>query len=116
MEYWRAWRVDANTNWESLRIEGVPDSNIPACSSCHGADAEGGAGLRLAGQLYDYAFKTIMNWSKERRQDPADPDSSAVMTPIAGSPTETQILAVPAVWDGAKSAERDRKLDKRRRQ
>jgi len=38
------------------------------------------------------------------------------MTPIAGSPTETQILAVAAVWDGAKSAERDRKLDKRRRQ
>ena len=58
--------VLTNTNWESLRIEGVPHSNIPACSSCHGADAEGGAGLRLAGQLYDYAFKTIMNWSKEQ--------------------------------------------------
>ena len=80
MEYWRAWRVDANTNWESLRIEGVPHSHIPACSSCHGADAEVGAGLRLAGQIswqvksYDYAFKTIMNRSKERGQDPAKTD------------------------------------------
>ena len=76
--------------------EGVADSNIPPCSSCHGADAEGGTGPRLAGQLYDYTFKTLMNWSKERGQDPADPDSSAVMTPIAGSLTETQILAVAA--------------------
>ena len=77
--------------------EGVPDSNIQPCSSCHGADAEGGAaGPRLAGQLYDYTFKTLMNWSKERGQDPAKPDASAAMKPIAGSLTETQILAVAA--------------------
>jgi cytochrome c553 len=77
--------------------EGVPDSNIPPCSSCHGADAKGGAaGPRLAGQLCDYTFKTLMNWSKERGQDTADPDSSAVMKPIAGSLTKTEILAVAA--------------------
>ena len=76
---------------------GVPESNIPPCSSCHSADAKGSAaGPRLAGQLYDYTVKTLMNWSKERGQDPADPDSSAVMRPIAGSLTETQILAVAA--------------------
>jgi hypothetical protein len=46
---------------------------------------------RLAGQLYDYTFKTRMNWSKERGQDPAKPDASAAMKPI-----ETQILAVAA--------------------
>jgi cytochrome c553 len=77
--------------------EGVPDSNIPSCSSCHGADATGGAtGPRLAGQLYDYTVKTLMNWNKERGQDPANPDESAAMKPIAGSLTETQILAVAA--------------------
>ena len=76
--------------------EGVPDSNIPPCSSCHGADAKGDAGPRLAGQLYDYSFKTLINWSKERGQDPAKPDASAAMMPIAGSLTETQILAVAA--------------------
>jgi cytochrome c553 len=77
--------------------EGIPDSNIQPCSSCHGANAEGGAaGPRLAGQLYDYTFKTLMNWSKERGQDPAKPDASAAMKPIAGSLTETQTLAVAA--------------------
>jgi cytochrome c553 len=74
--------------------EGVPDSNIPPCSSCHGADAEGGAGPRLAGQLYDYTFRTLMNWSKERGQDPAKPDALAAVKLITGSLTETRILAV----------------------
>jgi cytochrome c553 len=86
--------VDAG---KKLYEEGVPDSNIPPCSACHSADAQGGAAApRLAGQLYDYTFKTLMNWSKERGQDPADPDASADMKPIAGSLTETQILAVAA--------------------
>ena len=78
--------------------EGVPDSNISACSSCHGADAKGGAvGPRLAGQLRDYTFKTLMHWSDERGQDPAKPDAStAIMEPIARSLTETQISAVAA--------------------
>jgi cytochrome c553 len=53
-------------------------------------------GPRLAGQLYDYTFKTLKNWSKERGQDPAKPGASAAMKPIAGSLTETQILAVAA--------------------
>jgi len=78
--------------------EGVPDSNIPPCSSCHGADAKGGAdGPRLAGQLRDYTFKTLMHWSNERGQDPAKPDASAaIMEPIARSLTETQISGVAA--------------------
>ena len=79
--------------------EGVPDSNIPACSSCHGADAKGGAvGPRLAGQLREYTFKTLMHWSDERGQDPAKPDAStaAIMEPIARSLTSTQISAVAA--------------------
>src|SRR5215468_3229029 len=32
--------VDAG---KKLYEEGVPDSNIPPCSACHGADAQGGA-------------------------------------------------------------------------
>jgi cytochrome c553 len=51
--------------------EGVADSNIPSCSPCHGADAKGGAGgPRLAGQLRDYTFKTLMRWSNERGPEP----------------------------------------------
>src|SRR6516225_1910757 len=78
--------------------EGVLDSNIPPCSSCHGADAKGGAdGPRLAGQLRPYTFKTLMHWSNERGQNPAKPDASAViMEPIARRLTEMQISAVAA--------------------
>ena len=35
-----------------------------------------------------------MNWSKERRQNPANPDVSAVMEPIAHSLTEQQIASI----------------------
>jgi cytochrome c553 len=77
--------------------EGIPDANVPACSSCHGSDAKGnGAFPRLAGQLFDYIVKKLTDWDKERGQDPGDPDPSAIMQPIARSLTESQIKAVAA--------------------
>jgi cytochrome c553 len=77
--------------------EGVPDANVPPCASCHGPEAKGnGAFPRLAGQLHDYIFKKLVNWSKERGQDPANPDTSAIMEPIAHGLTEPQIAAVAA--------------------
>jgi cytochrome c553 len=36
------------------------------------------------------------NWDKERGQDTANPDTSAIMKPIAHSLTESQIAAVAA--------------------
>jgi len=77
--------------------EGVPGTDIPPCASCHGAIAKGdGAFPRLAGQLNDYIMRKLMNWSKERGQDPAHPDTSAIMEPIAHGLTEPQIAAVAA--------------------
>ena len=77
--------------------EGVPDSNIPPCGSCHGPQAKGnGEFPRLAGQLYDYIVKKLTNWSKERGQRPEKPDTSAIMEPIAHVLTEPQIKAVAA--------------------
>jgi cytochrome c553 len=77
--------------------EGIPEANIPPCSACHGPDAKGnGPFPRLAGQLHDYVFKKLVNWSKERGQDPAKPDTSAIMEPIAHSLNESQIAAVAA--------------------
>ena len=77
--------------------EGVPGSDIPPCSSCHGPEAKGdGAFPRLAGQLNDYIFRKLVNWSKERGQDPAKPDTSAIMEPIAHGLTQPQITAVAA--------------------
>jgi cytochrome c553 len=54
----------------------------------------------LAGQLPEYTVKTLVNWSKERGQDPNKPDTSTIMAPIAHSLTETQIVAIAAYLAG----------------
>lgn len=77
--------------------EGVPSANVPACASCHGKEAKGdGQFPRLAGQLNDYVIRKLTNWDKERGQDKANPDTSAIMQPIAHELTETQLKAVAA--------------------
>jgi cytochrome c553 len=84
---------------EGKRIyeEGVPSANVPACASCHGAEAKGdGQFPRLAGQLNDYVIRKLMNWDKERGQDKANPDASAIMQPIAHELNEAQIKSVAA--------------------
>ena len=77
--------------------DGVPEANIPACAVCHGLEARGkGPVPRLAGQIYPYVVKVLQNWGKERGQDPAHPDTSAIMEPIAHGLNESQIKAVAA--------------------
>ena len=77
--------------------EGLPNSDVPPCASCHGPEAKGdGQFPRLAGQLNDYVFNKLTNWTKERGLNPAKPDPSAIMQPIAHSLSEQQIKAVAA--------------------
>lgn len=77
--------------------EGIPSANVPPCASCHGPDGKGADAFpRLAGQLHDYIFRKLTNWEKERGQDKANPDTSAIMQPIAHDLTEAQIKAVAA--------------------
>ena len=77
--------------------EGIPTSDVPPCASCHGPEAKGeGVFPRLAGQLHDYIMRKLVNWDKERGQDLKNPDTSAIMEPIAHSLTEQQIAAVAA--------------------
>jgi cytochrome c553 len=77
--------------------EGIAGADVPACASCHGQDARGQSAFpRLAGQLHDYILRKLVNWSKERGQDPAKPDTSAIMEPIAHGLTQPQIAAVAA--------------------
>jgi cytochrome c553 len=77
--------------------EGLPNSDVPPCASCHGPEAKGdGQFPRLAGQLSDYVFNKLTNWTKERGQNPANPDTSAIMAPIAHSLNQQQIKAVAA--------------------
>ncbi len=76
--------------------EGIPP-DVPACATCHGPDAHGNDDFpRLAGQLYDYIFAKLKNWDKERGQNPSNPDTSAIMQPIAHGLTDPQIKAVAA--------------------
>ena len=77
--------------------EGLPNSDVPPCAGCHGPEAKGdGQFPRLAGQLSDYVFDKLTNWTKERGQNPANPDTSAIMVPIAHSLNQQQIKAVAA--------------------
>jgi cytochrome c553 len=77
--------------------DGVPETNVPACMACHGPEAKGHEAIpRLAGQLHDYIASQLANWSKERGQDPAKPDPSAVMLPTSHNLTKSQIAAVAA--------------------
>ena len=77
--------------------DGIPSAEVPACASCHGPYAKGADAFpRLAGQLHDYVYRKLTNWEKERGQDKANPDSSAIMQPIAHNLTEAQVKAVAA--------------------
>ena len=81
--------------------EGLPESNVPACSACHGPDAKGQDQIpRLAGQLPDYVVSKLVNWSAERGQNSAMPDSSAVMGPTSHNLTRSQMSAVAAYVSG----------------
>ena len=88
---------DLVTAGKKIYEEGISGADIPPCASCHGPDAKGNEQFpRLAGQLHDYIFSKLKNWTKERGQNPKEPDISAMMEPIAHGLTEPQIKAVAA--------------------
>jgi len=77
--------------------EGLPESNVPACSACHGQEAKGQDEIpRLAGQLFPYTVKELTNWSRERGQGGTKADTSAIMAPTAHNLTPSQIAAIAA--------------------
>jgi cytochrome c553 len=85
---------------KSLYERGVPGTDIRPCAACHGLDGKGdGASPRLAGQLPDYTFKTLVNWSKERGQDPKKPDTSSIMEPIAHRSADVRACSISR-WFG----------------
>jgi len=76
--------------------EGVPETNVPACSACHGADGHGQNEIpRLAGQVYPYMVGQLTGWKQSRGQGTAV-DTSAIMAPTAHNMSRSQIEAVAA--------------------
>jgi len=76
---------------------GISSANIPACATCHGDEAKGNGEIpRLAGQVDEYVIAKLTNWDKERGQIKSQPDTSAIMEPIAHGLTPPQIKAVAA--------------------
>lgn len=76
-------------------LEGLPESDVPACFACHGPDAHGHGQIpRLAGQLYWYIVSALSNWTDERGL--GAPDISRIMVPTTHNLTHAQIEAVAA--------------------
>lgn len=76
--------------------EGLPESNVPACSACHGAEGKGQNEIpRLAGQVYPYMVGQLTGWKNVRGQG-TTVDTSAIMAPTAHNLTRSQIEAVAA--------------------
>lgn len=77
---------------KTIYDDGMPEDNVPACSACHGPQAEGAREIpRLAGQLYPYLIRQLANWNQERQNE-----SAAIMEPIAHGLTKSQMEAVAA--------------------
>jgi cytochrome c553 len=76
--------------------DGLPESNVPACAACHGAEGHGSGQIpRLAGQIPSYLVKTLTNWTSERGGDSAG-GLAAIMVPTTHNLTPAQIAAVAA--------------------
>jgi cytochrome c553 len=81
---------------KTIYDEGLPESNVPACSACHGPEAKGKDEIpRLAGQLFPYTVKSLTFWSKERGLGSAK-DTSSIMVPTTHNLTPPQIAAIAA--------------------
>ena len=82
---------------EKIYHEGVPSAEVPPCETYQDQDAYGMDQYPgLAAQLNGYVIAKLTNWSKERGQDPNNPDNSQVMGPIAEKLTKDHIAAVAA--------------------
>lgn len=82
---------------KTIYEQGLPESNVPACSACHGPEGKGHEEIpRLAGQLYPYTLKALTYWGKERGQSGSRDDASAIMVPTTHNLTREQMAAIAA--------------------
>jgi cytochrome c553 len=54
---------------KNIYLEGIPEKDVAACSSCHGPAGEGqDVNPRLAGQSYRYVVRELTRWKDARGQ------------------------------------------------
>jgi cytochrome c553 len=71
-------------------------SGVPACASCHGADAKGAANMpRLASQFSGYIHTQLKSFNKRERTN-----DNAVMHAVADKMTELEMVAVAEYVSG----------------
>ena len=92
----RAGDADLAAVGKYIFTSGNPFSGVPACASCHGADAHGTQQLpRLAGQHPAYMEVQLKEFGKRARTN-----DNAVMHSVASKLTELEMRAV-SVYMGA---------------
>jgi cytochrome c553 len=75
---------------EALYNQGLPEKNVPACMSCHGANGHsaGGANPRLAGQHEAYIVKQLHEFKDPKKR------GNPIMTPYSQALNDQQILDI----------------------
>ncbi|MFA9460121.1 c-type cytochrome [Thiohalorhabdus sp. Cl-TMA] len=81
---------------EQIAERGVPEQNVPACTSCHGPKGLGVPPVfpQIAGQHASYIEKQLQDWEAGNRQN----DPAKMMTDIAPKLSEKQMKAVGAYF------------------
>ena len=81
---------------KTIFTEGLPDQHVPACTTCHGAEAEGRDRFpRLAGQHADYVVKQLGVFQRGDERP-----EGAVMKVVAHELRPEQITAIAAYVQG----------------
>jgi len=81
---------------KKIYVDGVPAQGVPACASCHGANAEGAAAFpRLGGQHVDYLIAQLQGFQSGVRSN------APIMLTVVRTLTPEQIKAV-SVYAAAK--------------
>lgn len=86
---------------QKLFVEGVAEKSVPACATCHGANAEGNGPIpRLAGQHADYLYKQMVSFNsdagRENHSEAMERPHAVVMDAIAHGLSDEQKHQVAA--------------------
>jgi cytochrome c553 len=81
---------------KSIFADGLPDQHVPACTTCHGANAEGHEQFpRLAGQHADYVVKQLRVFQRSDERP-----EGAIMKVVAHELRPDQIASIAAYVQG----------------